>query len=39
MPPASYALVHRVARLSPADVQRICDWTEDSRKRLEATPP
>jgi hypothetical protein len=39
MPVASYALVHREARLSPEDVRMICEWTETARKQLQATSP
>jgi hypothetical protein len=37
MPIGSYTLVHRDARLSDADVQALCNWTEsvDSLTRLE----
>ena len=38
MPLASYALVHRDVRLSSAEVEMICAWTETSRKELETAP-
>lgn len=34
MPPASYTLLHPSAKLSPRDVQTICDWTTAERRRL-----
>jgi len=34
MPLASYAFVHRDTKLSPDEVKKICDWTEDIRKQL-----
>jgi hypothetical protein len=39
MPLASYAFVHREAKLSPDEVKTICVWTETTRKQLEATGP
>jgi Haem-binding domain len=39
MPLASYAFVHREARLSPEEVRVICEWTENARKQLQETPP
>ena len=39
MPLVSYALVHREVKLSPEEVEIICEWTENARKQLEATPP
>lgn len=39
MPPASYAFMHRDARLQLDDVKTICDWTESAKKELEATLP
>jgi Haem-binding domain len=33
MPLPSYTLVHRDARLSPADIQTLCDWTTAERQR------
>ena len=36
MPLASYALVHRDVKLSAAEVEAICAWTERTRKELEA---
>ena len=35
MPLASYALVHREVKLSPMDVQRICEWSAEERRRIE----
>jgi hypothetical protein len=37
MPLGSYTIVHRGARLTPADVKTLCDWTVEERRRL-ATP-
>jgi hypothetical protein len=34
MPLGSYALVHRGARLAPADVETLCDWAGGERRRL-----
>ena len=34
MPLGQYTLVHREARLSPHDVDAVCAWTRDIRKRL-----
>jgi hypothetical protein len=34
MPLASYASVHRDTKVSPDEVKKICDWTEDIRKQL-----
>ena len=34
MPLASYALVHPEVRLSPEDVQMICEWSARESKRL-----
>ena len=34
MPLPSYTLVHRSAKLTPRDVQTICDWTAAERARL-----
>lgn len=31
MPIGAYTLVHRQAKLSPADVQTLCTWSEQSR--------
>lgn len=39
MPLASYAFVHREAKLSPDEVKMICAWTENARKQLQATGP
>ncbi|HEX8189004.1 MAG TPA: heme-binding domain-containing protein [Pyrinomonadaceae bacterium] len=36
MPLDSYTLVHRGARLSPADVKTLCDWAGEERRRLVA---
>jgi hypothetical protein len=35
MPPRSYLVMHRRARLSDAEVDRVCDWTEVARARLD----
>lgn len=35
MPPPSYARLHPSARLTPRDIQIICDWTAAERRRLE----
>jgi hypothetical protein len=32
MPEWQYLLVHRQAKLSPADVQAVCSWAEAARK-------
>lgn len=34
MPLASYTLVHRGARLSPGDVETLCGWAGEERRRL-----
>ena len=34
MPLPSYTLVHRSAKLTPRDVQTLCDWTTAERGRL-----
>lgn len=34
MPLGSYTFVHRGARLAPADVQTLCDWAGEERRRL-----
>lgn len=34
MPLDSYTLVHRGARLAPADVKSLCDWAGEERRRL-----
>jgi hypothetical protein len=34
MPLDSYTLVHRGARLAPADVKTLCDWTGEERQRI-----
>lgn len=36
MPLASYARLHRTARLAPPDVERLCQWTSETRKALRA---
>jgi Haem-binding domain len=36
MPLMPYTWLHRDARLSPTDVQRLCDWTEKARQSLPA---
>lgn len=38
MPLPSYALVHRDVKLSTEEVEKICAWTEATRKELEAPP-
>lgn len=35
MPPRSYLLMHRSARVSPAQVERICRWTTTARQQLQ----
>jgi hypothetical protein len=35
MPLRSYLLMHREARLSAADVDRVCDWTEVAKTHLD----
>ena len=35
MPMPSYLLIHRDARLSPADVKTLCAWTEKMRDMLQ----
>jgi hypothetical protein len=32
MPDPKYLLIHRGARLAPADREAVCQWTEDSRQ-------
>lgn len=39
MPPRSYTLVHREARIQPHDVKVICDWTERAKRELAVTQP
>jgi hypothetical protein len=34
MPLDSYTLVHRGARLTPADVKMLCDWAGEEQRRL-----
>ena len=34
MPLDSYTLVHRSARLTPADVKTLCDWAGEERGRM-----
>lgn len=34
MPMTSYTLLHRDARLTPADVRTLCDWTAAEKQRL-----
>lgn len=36
MPISSYLYIHRDAKLSPADVQTLCDWTNAERDKLNA---
>ena len=38
MPLDSYTLLHRDARLSPADVNTLCEWARDERQRIAAAP-
>lgn len=38
MPLTSYILVHWKAKLSPAEVSRICDWADQEALRLAANP-
>lgn len=38
MPLSSYLLLHPSAKLSDADKQALCNWTEQERARLAATP-
>lgn len=38
MPIASYTFVHRHTKLSPDEVTKICDWTENARHQLPAAP-
>jgi hypothetical protein len=35
MPPRAYLLMHRRARVSPAEVERVCQWTTTARERLQ----
>ena len=35
MPPWSYLLMHRSARVSPAQVERICQWTTTARLQIQ----
>lgn len=35
MPLPSYLIIHRDAKLSPTDVQTLCDWSKAERARLE----
>jgi hypothetical protein len=37
MPIGQYTLIHRDARLSAADVDKLCSWTQDVRKAIAAT--
>lgn len=36
MPISSYLYIHRDAKLSQADMQTLCDWTNAERDRLDA---
>jgi hypothetical protein len=36
MPLDSYTLVHRSARLAPADVKTLCGWASEEQRRLAA---
>lgn len=36
MPLSSYTLIHRDAKLSPADVSALCNWTQSELQRLAA---
>jgi hypothetical protein len=38
MPLGSYTLVHRDAKLSPADVKLLCEWTGRMRAKLSGAP-
>lgn len=35
MPPKQYTLIHRQAKLSPEEAQKICDWAKGERKRVK----
>jgi len=35
MPPRSYLLMHRRARVSPPEVERVCQWTSVAREHLK----
>jgi len=35
MPPRSYLLLHPRARVSSAEVERVCEWTSTVRSRLD----
>lgn len=39
MPIASYTFVHRDTKLSPDEVTKICEWTENTRQQLAAKSP
>jgi len=39
MPLTSYTLIHWNARLSAAEVQRICEWSEEEEQRLDRDTP
>ncbi len=36
MPLPSYTVIHRSARLAPADVTRLCSWTDETIAALDA---
>jgi len=38
MPPRPYRLMHPAARLSPADVDALCDWASTPNKLSESRP-
>jgi hypothetical protein len=38
MPPPSYTMVHRDARLQPDDAKIICDWTEIAKQEHSVSP-
>jgi hypothetical protein len=35
MPPKQYTLIHRQAKLSPEEAQKIYDWAKGERKRVK----
>lgn len=39
MPLRSYTLLHPEARLTPADIKTLCDWTERERSRAASRRP
>jgi len=38
MPMAAYVLLHPEARISPEDVQAVCEWTDAQRQHLAPEP-